>query len=165
MQAGESNQANVHERVREWIALGAAEALERAEDRELAAHLALCADCSAELEQWRDLTAALRRLPTPQAPAALVERVRARMAAHAIAEAEQRGSRWVLFWLVLFAWTTTLAAWPVLRLVSDGTASWLDLRFLHTWYGLTVFTAVSWIAAGTAAAVLGLRHRQTRGLA
>jgi hypothetical protein len=83
----------------------------------------------------------------------------------ALQHAERRHSFRVMAWLILFAWTTTVAAWPVVRLVMDGAASWLDFHFVHQWYGLVGFTAFSWLSAGVAAAVLGLRHRQERRLA
>jgi hypothetical protein len=79
--------------------------------------------------------------------------------------AEQRSNRRVMVWLILFAWTATLATWPILRLVSQGAASLLDVSALHTWYVLIGYTVLSWVGAAVAAGVLGLRHRQERGLA
>jgi len=156
---------NEHARWRELAVLAAAGALTDQEERELATHTASCKECAADLEGWNELGSALRRLPTPQAPAALVERTQLHLAALALQHAERRHSFRVMAWLILFGWTTTVAAWPVVRLVMDGAASWLDFHFVHQWYGLVGFTAFSWLSAGVAAAVLGLRHRQERRLA
>ncbi len=151
-----------HERIREWLPLAAADALEAEEQRQLERHLAMCRECAEEWERWRLLVGSLKRLPTPQAPATLVERVRARIEALAAARAEQRVSQRALAWLVLFAWTVTLASWPVVRLISQGMAAWLDIGFVHTWLWLVGYTALSWFAAAVAAVMLGLRQRPAR---
>jgi hypothetical protein len=78
---------------------------------------------------------------------------------------EQRSTRRTMVWLVLFAWTTVLATWPVLRLVSSDVATRLDFSFVHTWQVLIGITIFGWVAAGAAAIFLGLRHRQERRLA
>jgi anti-sigma factor RsiW len=156
---------NEHDEKREWLALAAAGGLNTAEERELAAHLAICASCAAEMESWTELASALRRLPTPQAPAPLLERVREQLAAHSYLEAERRQTRRVVAWLVLFAWTVTLASWPLYRLLSNEAADLLNVQFLHTWYGLFAVTVSGWIAAAVAAALVALRHRQERGFA
>jgi hypothetical protein len=156
---------SAHEQAREWMALAAAKALDDGEERELSAHLASCAECAAEFEGWCELGTAMRRIPTPQAPAALVQRVRVSLVTHSMQRAEQRSNRRTMAWLILFAWTATLATWPILRFISEGAASWLDLNFVHTWHVLIVYTAFSWLCAAVAAGVLGFRHRQERGLA
>lgn len=153
-----------HEITRERMALAAAGALDDREERELTAHLSTCNDCAVEFDRWRELTGAMRRLPTPQAPPALVEQVRARMVAYSYAKAEQRANHRAMAWLILFAWTTTLATWPILRFVSNGVASFLDVSFLHTWHLLVGYTVLSWVAAGVAAVVMGLQKRQERSL-
>lgn len=154
-----------HEITRERMALAVAGALEEDEERELSRHLAVCNECAVEFDRWRELASAMRRLPTPQAPAAMVERARMRMVAHLMARTEQRANHRAMAWLLLFAWTTTLATWPVLRVVSSGVSSWLDVSFQHTWYLLIAYTVLSWIAAAATAAVVGLRQRRERGLA
>jgi anti-sigma factor RsiW len=163
--AEKDNLMNEHEQIREQMALASAGALDASEERELSMHLASCAECSAEFESWRELGAGLRRLPTPQAPAALVERTRAALVAVTIERREQRSSRRTMVWLVLFAWTTVLATWPVLRLVSSDVATRLDFSFVQTWRVLIGITIFGWVAAGAAAIFLGLRHRQERRLA
>jgi anti-sigma factor RsiW len=161
-QAGKMNE---HERIREQMSLAAAGALDASEERELTQHLASCAECSAEFERWRELGAGLRRLPTPQAPAAMVERTRAALVSITVQRREQRSTRRTMVWLVLFAWTTVLATWPVLRLISSDAATRLDMSFVKTLGVLIGITVFGWVAAGAAAVFLGLRHRQERRLA
>jgi len=153
---------NEHENIREQMPLATAGALDANEERELSGHLTECSKCSAEFEQWRELGAGLRRMPTPQAPSALVERVRATLMAQVVAQAEQRANRRTMAWLVLFAWTTTLATWPILRLISHDAETWLNLSFVHTYHILIGITVLGWVAAGVAAGVLGTRHRFER---
>ena len=57
-----------HDRMRELLALSAADALDSAEERELAEHLKSCAECAAEMELLRELSASLYRLPMLQSP-------------------------------------------------------------------------------------------------
>ena len=156
---------NAHEKVREQMPLATAGALDTTEERELSSHLAECSDCSTEFEQWRELGAGLRRMPTPQAPTALVERVRTNLMAQVLARAEQRSNRRTMAWLVLFAWTTTLATWPILRLISQNAQNLLNVSFVHTYHLLIGITVLSWLGAAAAAAVVGARHRQERRLA
>jgi anti-sigma factor RsiW len=152
-----------HESIREMLPLAAAAALNESEQRALKQHLAACADCAAEMENWNALAIGLQRLPTPQAPALLVERTRTRVTAEMAAVAERRSSHWGIALLVLFAWTVTLGTWPIVRLFTDGLLSWLDWGFNQTWFGLATYAAVVWVTAGVAAAMLGLRkHREGR---
>jgi len=154
-----------HEAIRKLLALAAAEALEEDERRELQRHLATCSTCDAELDTWRGLAAALKRLPTPQAPAMLVERTRSRVAVELTATAERRKSHWVMAFLILFSWTVTLVTWPIVRMLSGGVLSWLDLSFNQTWFGLAAYTALGGLTAGVAGAVLSIRRRRERRFA
>ncbi len=151
-----------HEAIRELLVLAVAGALDADEQRRVEQHLAGCAACAAELDAWHDLTGALKRLPTPQPPAALVERTRARAEWQLAAAAERRWNHTVLVFLVLFAWTVTLVSWPIVRLVSGGMLGWLDVRMNQTWVSLAGYTALGWLTVGVAALMLGLRHRSAR---
>ncbi len=151
-----------HDSIRELLPLATARALDAAEQGRLERHLAECSACAVELDAWRDLAGGLKRLPTPQAPAGLVERTRTRVERQLAAEAERRWNQVVMAFLVLFAWTVTLVSWPIVRLLSEGVASWLDLRFAQAWLGFAVYTALGWLTAGAAAVMLGLRHRRER---
>ena len=154
-----------HDAMREHLSLAAAGALDAAEEQRLARHLRECSECAKELEGWQFLAGELRRLPTPQAPAALVERVRAQLAWQLAAEAERRWNARMMIFLVMFAWTVTLASWPVVRLLTSGLAGWLDPSFGHTWIGLAGYTALVWLTGGVAAATLALRRRRERRMA
>jgi len=158
------SEINQHDYIREQMPLATAGALDANEERELSAHLSTCSACEAEFEKWRELGAGLRRMPTPQAPTAMVERVRASLMSQMLVRAEQRSNRRMLAWVVLFAWTTTLATWPILRLISHDAESWLNVSFVHTYWVLVGYTVLSWIGAAAAAAVLGARHREGRRL-
>lgn len=151
-----------HDEIRELLVLAAACALEPAEQLRLEQHLIGCAACAAEWEQWRELAGALRRLPTPQPPPALVERVRARAEAELAREAEGRWNRAVMAFLVLFAWTVTLASWPLVRLLGGSVLAWLGMPATQAWLWLGSYTVLAWVTAGVAAALLGLRYRSAR---
>ncbi len=151
-----------HEAIRNLLPLAAAGALEAPEEERVAGHAATCAACAAELERWRQLAGALRRLPTPVAPAGLVERTRARLERQIAAEAEHRWNYSVTAFLVLFCWTLTLASWPIVRLLAGGMLSWLDVSFTQSWYGLVGYTMLVWAVGAVAAVMLGLRQRQER---
>jgi len=151
-----------HDAVRELLALAAAGALDAEEQRRIEQHLAGCAACAAELDGWRNLAGALKRLPTPRPSPALVEQTRARAEWQLAAAAEHRWSQAVLVFLVLFAWTVTLVSWPIVRLVTGGLLGWLDVRMNQTWASLAGYTALGWLTVGVAALLLGIRHRSAR---
>lgn len=149
-----------HEFIRELLTLAAADALDESEQQAVEQHVARCADCASEMENWRALAIGLKRLPTPQASALLVDRTRARVVAEMAARAAGRRNYWVIAALVVFAWMVTLATWPIIRLVSDGLLSWTDWGFNQTWFALATYAAAVWTTAGVAAAMLGLRKQR-----
>jgi anti-sigma factor RsiW len=154
-----------HDEIRDLLSLAAAGALSAEEEGRVARHLRECTACSAELEGWQALAAGLRRLPTPQPPAALLERVRASVEWQFAAEAEQRWNRGVLAFTLLFAWTVTLASWPIFRLVSGDMLGWLAPGFGKLWLGLVGYTVVAWLTGGVAAATLAYSRRRERRVA
>jgi anti-sigma factor RsiW len=156
---------NEHDAMRELLPLAAAEGLDGKEQRLLEEHLHLCAACSAELDRWRALGHGLRRLPTPQAPAQLVERTRQQIQLQLAAAKEHATNPWLLGFLVLLSWTMVIATWPIVRLLTQGVASWLDVRFTATWMDLAWYTVLTWLTAGVAAAVLGWQKRRERRFA
>ena len=111
-----------HETVRGLLALAAAGALSADEEQRVARHAAGCAECAGEVEAWRALSSALRRIPTPQAPRAVVERAWARAEAQLLARAERRWNQGALVFVALFSWTAVLAGWPLFRMLSGGVA-------------------------------------------
>jgi predicted anti-sigma-YlaC factor YlaD len=154
-----------HEAIRELLSLAAAGALDAADEQRIGRHLRECGSCAAEFEQLQGLANSLRRLPTPQAPASLVERTRVRMEWQLAEEAENRWNYRVLVFLILFAWTLVLATWPVVRLLSNGMLGWFQPGFGRTWLSLAGYTVMLWVTGGVAAATLALRRRRERRIA
>ena len=151
-----------HEKIREQLMLAAAGVLEESEQAEVNRHLAECKECSRELDGWTELAAGLRRLPTPRPRAGVVERARALMVRQLAAEAERRWDSKLVVCAVLFAWTLTLAGWPIARLLMSGAAAWLDVSVRYAWLVYAAYTAVGWVTAGAALVILGVRYRTMR---
>jgi anti-sigma factor RsiW len=154
-----------HAKIRDQLALFVAGALDADAESRVALHLATCPDCSAELERWQLITGGLRRLPTPQPPAALFERAHAQAVAQLAEHAEHRRNRIVLMLLILFSWAVTLAGWPIFRFATGGLLSLLDVNFRQTWLLFVVFSAATWLAGGSAAVLLSFRRQNERRLA
>jgi len=149
-----------HETIRELLALAAAGALGPEEDLLVVRHRKTCDECSAELERWGALTSGLRRLPTPQPRAVVVERARAQAAARLTEEIEHRWQRAVIMFLVLYAWIVTVVTWPIFRLITAGLLIRLGPRFNHSWFLFATFTILVWATGGVAAVLLGRSRQQ-----
>jgi len=154
-----------HAEIRKQFPLLAAGTLDPNTEARIAVHTATCSSCAAELGRWLLISGGLRRLPTPQPSPELYERTRAMVAAHLAARAEQRQNRLTLILLVFFSWAVMLLGWPVFRVVSSGLISVFDIRFRQLWLLFATFSALTWLAGGSAAALLSVRHRQQRRLA
>jgi hypothetical protein len=154
-----------HNKIREMLALAAAEALEQNELEPVMQHVRTCPQCSKEMEQWQLLSRGLRQLPTPQPSPDLVQRTCARAEARVIDESENAWNRRVMISLVLFAWALTLTSWPIVRLVSGGLLSLLDPRLNQSWLGFAGFTSLVWLTGGIAAVLLARHQRRERSLA
>jgi anti-sigma factor RsiW len=159
------SQRDEHAEIREQLALLVAGALDSDTAARIARHAGTCADCEAELERWQLISSGLRRLPTPQPSHVLFERTRAMVAAQMAERAEQRQNRTVLLLLVSFSWGVTIASWPVFRFATGGLLSLLDIRFHQTWLIFAIFSALTWLAGGSAAVLLSARRQQERRLA
>jgi predicted anti-sigma-YlaC factor YlaD len=151
--------------IRELLSLAAAGALDPAAEERVALHVRGCAACAGELDNWQMLARGLRRLPTPQPAASVVERARARAELAFGEEAERRWNRNVLAFLIAFAWTLTVLSWPIVRILSGGVTSWFTTHLTTTWYAFAGFTAVGWLAGGVAGVVLMWHHRRERRFA
>jgi predicted anti-sigma-YlaC factor YlaD len=154
-----------HNKIREMLALAAADALLPNESELVMQHVRTCPQCSGEVEQWQHLSRGLRQLPTPQPSPDLVQRTVARAEARIIDEREYAWNRRVMISLVLFAWALTLTSWPIVRLVSGGLLSLLDPRLNQSWLGFAGFTSLVWLTGGTAAVLLARHQRRERSLA
>ena len=165
MSASGNMSVNEHNKIREMLALAAADALEPNELELVMQHAQTCQQCSAEMEQWQHLSRGLRQLPTPQPSPNLVQRTCARAEARIIEEREHAWNRRVMISLVLFAWALTLTSWPIVRLVSGGFLSLFDSRLNQSWLGFAGFTSLVWLTGGIAAILLARYQRRERSLA
>ena len=156
---------NEHDKIRELLALAAANALTSAEEKQVAEHVRSCIACSNELGAWRPIASELRRLPTPQPSSWLVQATQARAEAKLTEQAEHDWNRRVMIVFVAFALLLTIASWPVFHFVSRRFGSLLELQFSHTWICFAAFTALGWLAGGVAAVMLAIRQRGERRLA
>lgn len=154
-----------HNEIRELLALAAAGALDPGEEDRLARHVQSCSACSSEMDSWRSIARDLRRLPTPQLSAGVVERTRALAEARFTEEAERRWQRGIMVFVVTFAWILTIVSWPVVRLLSGEVLGLLDARLNQTWISFAGVTTLVWLAGGAAAVLLSLRQRRERRLA
>ena len=158
-----------HDKIRELLALAAADALTSAEEKQVAEHVRSCIACSNELAAWRPIASELRRLPTPQPSSWLVQATLARAEAKLTEQAEHDWNRRVMIVVVAFAWLLTIASWPVFHVVSGRFGTLLEPQFSHTsrppWISFAAFTALGWIAGGVAAVMLAVRQRGERRLA
>lgn len=154
-----------HDKIRELLALAAADALTSAEEKQVAEHLRSCVSCSNELDAWRPIASELRRLPTPQPSSWLVQATLARAEAKLTEQAEHDWNHRLMIIVVAFAWLLTIASWAVFHFVSGRLGSLLEPQFSSTWINFAAFTALGWLAGGVAAVMLALRQRGERRLA
>jgi anti-sigma factor RsiW len=154
-----------HAEIRGQLALLVAGALDADEEARIAQHTARCSDCAAELERWQLISGGLRRLPTPQPSPALFERAYAMASAQLAEQAEQRNNRMMLIPLIILSWTVTVAGWPLFRFATSGLLSVLDVQFRQIWLLFAIFSALTWLAGGSAAVLLSLRRQHDRRLA
>ncbi len=159
------SRSDEHAEICVQLALFVAGGLDADAEARIARHTATCPSCSAELERWQLITGGLRRLPTPQPSPALFERARAMAVAQLTAQAEQRQNRMMLVPLIVFSWAVTVAGWPVFRFATGGLFSLLDIHFRQVWLLFTVFSALTWLAGGSAAVLLSVRRQHERRLA
>lgn len=162
---GNKRSANEHDSVRELLPLAAAGALDAAEEARLAAHLRLCEDCAANLGRWQEIQARLRRMPTPQAPTALVERTILLAQTRLTQESDRRGERRMMALILVFSWLFVAISWPLAQLLAHGWQSLLGFGFERGWENFAVFTAICWLAGAAAAVLLALRRNRERRLA
>src|SRR5262245_55073680 len=152
---------NNHDEIRDLLTLAAAGALDAGDQRRVEEHLRECADCSAEFRSWQQLTGALEKLPTPQAPAGLVERTQRHLERQAAARAEHRRQRTVLLWLAALTWGITLLTWPLFQ-VGGSLAESLGISIssagiARAWIGYNI---AAWMITAVVAVLLGQKFLQ-----
>ena len=151
---------NRHNKVFRLLNLSAAGALDEDEEEQVRGHIVQCGSCRAEFSNWILLTDALKRLPTPQAPAALILKM------HRLLElrtAYQRESRWnwaILSFLVLFSWMVAVLNWFLVRSFDIPLARWLDVSSTTV---LVAYIGMTWLATALAAGLLGKHLQQKEG--
>jgi anti-sigma factor RsiW len=154
-----------HAKIREQLAMFVAGSLDADAEARVAQHTASCPSCSAELERWEMISGALRRLRTPQPSAALFERTRALATARLAEHGEVRRNRVMLVLLIVFSWVVTIAGWPIFRFATGGLFSLLDIRFSELWLLFAIFSALTWLAGGSAAVLISIHRQRERRLA
>jgi|WetSurMetagenome_2_1015567.scaffolds.fasta_scaffold383296_2 anti-sigma factor RsiW len=151
---------NRHNKIYGLLNLSAAGVLDENEQNQVQDHMVQCPSCHAEFSGWVHLTDALKKLPTPQAPAALILKM------HRLLElrmASQRESRWnwaILSFLVLFSWMVAVLNWFFVRLFDMPLAHWLDVS--STTIRVT-YIGMTWLATALAAGLLGRHLQQKEG--
>lgn len=114
-------------------------------------------------EELEALGLALRRLPTPMAPEALVARVRTLAHLELAGRADERLSRLVTAFLLLFSWTITLLAFFTARLLSGESPLASVTASSLSWPA--AYFVFAWIPGVALLAVLGFHARKERTLA
>jgi predicted anti-sigma-YlaC factor YlaD len=145
-----------HSIVRDLLTLAAAGMLDPAQQVRVEAHLRHCEACRSEFNEWAGLAGALRRLPTPQAPARLALQTQRLLAQVAISRANQ-ASRLGLACLVAFSWIATFLTVGFVRRFDVPLAQWLDISSTTLW---AVYIGATWLTTALAAGLLGKRWRQ-----
>jgi len=151
-----------HESIRAMLALTVADALEPGELRRVQQHAESCESCRRELQAWSLHAQGLRKLPQPIAPEGLMERTRARIIEQREAAMARRHENRMLAALVIFGWAASLATWALVRILAGGSLSVLGMNLVSgvTWSLLS--TALVWMTAAAAAAMLGKRNQLRR---
>jgi anti-sigma factor RsiW len=151
---------NEHDEIRDLLPLAAAGGLDAETERRMEEHLGQCPECRTEFDSWQQLTGALKRMPTPQAPLGLVERTRRNLEARAVAQTEHRRKWATVGALSIFAWLFSLLSWLLFQMLGGKLAQTLDISstaMTMAWIG---YTMLSWLTTGLVAAALGRNHRQ-----
>lgn len=156
---------NDHSKFRELLPLAAAGVLDAKEENQLAAHVALCADCAANLNRLQQLGTDLRRLPTPLISDAIVERTLALAQIRLTQESDRRTERRIVALVVVFSWMFVAISWPLAQLLAHGWQSLLGFSFEQGWENFAVFTAICWLAGAAAAILLATRRSRERSVA
>jgi anti-sigma factor RsiW len=146
--------------VTDLLALGAAGELDPGEQERVSTHLNECADCARRAGSWRGLAEGLRDLPGSGPSPGLVARTRATVERRQAEREEETWNRAALGFLIVFGWTLTGVAWLILELLVGELAWRLDRPLGPTVMWFAAYLVAGWVAAGTAAVLLGRRTQQ-----
>ena len=151
-----------HEKISELLPLAVSGALDASEEARMNNHLRLCAECSARLSFWQEIQSELRRIPTPQAPASLVQRTIAAAQSALLEESDRRSERRVIAVALVFSWLFVAVSWPLAQFLGHGWMAVLGSGFKQGWENFAVFTALCWLAGAAAAIMLAARKQRER---
>lgn len=113
-------------------------------------------------EELEVLGRAIRRLPTPMPPEALVSRVRTLARLEIAARADERLSSLVLAFLLCFSWTVGLVGLFAVRLL---TGEVLGSAIASTYQWSVAYFVSAWVSGVAVLAILGFHVRKERTLA
>jgi anti-sigma factor RsiW len=151
-----------HEKIRELLPLAAAGVLDASEEARIQNHLRLCEECTAQLSFWQELQSGLRRIPTPQAPASLVQRTIAMAQNAVLEESDRRSERRVIAVATVFSWLLVAVSWPLAQFLGHGWMALVGSGFKQGWENFVAFTALCWLAGAAAAILLAARKQRER---
>ena len=116
-------------------------------------------------DELEALSRALRRLPTPRPPDALVSRVRRLAHLQLEVRSEEKLDRPVLVFLLLFSWTVSLFTLLVVRLLQVARFELIGNPAAWTLSWSVVYFAYAWVLGAAVLVVLGVYVRKERRLA
>jgi len=152
---------NEHEEIRLALSLAASDAASTEDLRRVEDHLRHCEPCRRESEDFAVLAETLRRIPTPQPRAELVDRVR-QMAESRLRERPSAGSDVrLLAPLVAASWVVAWLTWPVARVSVSWMMNWMHVPEGEIGTALGVYSAVGFIVACISAAAVARRAGMT----
>lgn len=156
---------NEHDKFRELLPFAAAGALESSEEARLIAHVSHCSDCAGKLDRLQQIGAALRGIPTPQAPSALVSRTILLAQNRFAEESARRTERRIMVLILVLSWAFVAVSWPLAQLIAHGWLTVFGFGFAEGWKSFAVFTGFCWMAGAAGAILLAARRNRERRLA
>ncbi len=146
-----------HAVIHNLLPLAAAHCLNADEQRRVEEHLRHCEKCRRELDLWMQLAAALKELPMPQAPAALVGKTRRLISLGAAPRSDNYRGSLVPAFLIILSWAMTGFSWFLLKMFDIPLAERLEVSSTTIW---VAYIGASWMAAALAAGLLGKHWRR-----
>jgi anti-sigma factor RsiW len=137
---------NDHERALKKLPLAAAGALDANELRAIQKHTGQCDACRRELERWGVYTHQLKQLPQPAVPPGLIERTQALIVEAQAAAAARRSLDLTIAALAAFGWALSFGLFAVASVIVGG---------INPLVWSAAWTALAWLTAGSAVAILG----------
>lgn len=153
-----------HQSIHAMLPLAAAEALDPADMQRVEQHAAVCDVCRQELQSWGFYARGVAELPPVNAPLGLLERTRARIVEQRELAAARRRTAILLAGLVVFLWSMSVATWMLARILAGGALQVNGVNLLNGMVWSVLSTALVWMTAVAAAAMLGKNSELARTL-